>query len=1198
MSTNPKLDELHRQLFEEGLKMRRSVVGDTYVDRALANGSTEFSRPGQELVTEWCWGYAWTRPGLEKKQRSLLNIGMLMALNRTPELAVHVRGARNNGLTETEIREAILHCTTYCGVPAGVEAMKTAEKVLDEMAEKGEMQRELGAKSEGNVHHPEANSSEALSVAAEEAGFHDAFAVGSADDMNNAERTDTTVEPMSCEDALPGRSSPFTASVINSGLFPDTDLAGMDYSTFDDFSHFLDTAPLPSFHFTSMVTTEQPLPFFSPPNSENDAALAHSGMAIEEGEHPDSFSRLGSRLPSLQPDEVTSGQGNDRELLLEAISVFETVASDFRLPTRLTLSRYIRGYVDGFHEHLPFLHIPSMTVASCAVELVLAMAAVGAQYCFEAEEGLGLFHAARAIATERIRRRDARLAAAERIREQDAVTPSQGASNAPETRITQAHSAPRYTCNGPLGLPSDTHSPPHAASPIDDLMQSAQALLLLMAMATWAKHKEILREALAIQSILASIIRDDGLREPSGHPPSDTWEQWARSESVLRTKYIVFCFFNLHCIVYDIPPLILNSELNMQPFQFQHSLRRLFSFDGGAEVAQVHSALGSYVLIHAIIQHIFFVRQSARCRFESPDLTLDEVKPLEQAVRNWQSSWKHSPESSLNPMDPNGPVAFNSTALLRLAYIRLNMDTGPGRALSTRDPQQIAHALRATPPIKRSPKLIRALLHSSHALSIPIKIGIRLVARTQTFIWSIQHSLCSLECALLLGKWLETISALGPEPDPPISDGETPDAMKMLMVVLATSVLLGGVYAGRGPKVARPFVFKEFADRDEAEEWVVTHVSTLIKGSCAPMPDHENNPEAKDACAYRAYVLQKKKPDGFWGYTSKLSTVDCDNIYEVYEFNKGTMSLTRNDVSIDARLRFGFIGLGVMGWGMANNLRAKIPAAAALSVSVAATAKGVIEQSDVVITMLPAGPAVASVFMDPKTGLLAADPSHIRNKIFLDCSTIDAATSLRVAAEVQRLRGWFVDAPVSGGVHGATTGTLSIMVGCDSTELFQRIKPVLSLMGQPEKIFHCGGASAGLVTKQINNYLSCVTMLGTCEAMTLGQLSGLDPVKLAEVIKVSTGACYNCGDQNPVRGVSSLSSASRDFEGGFTTEMAKGVLDMAVDHGSQVGAKLVLGGVLSEFYAHAAEHPKCRGKDFRSIFKLFSENDGRDLYTP
>jgi 4-carboxymuconolactone decarboxylase len=145
MATDPKFDTFHKELFEEGLKMRRSVVGDEYVNRALANGNTEFSRPAQEFVTEWCWG-TWTRPGLDKKQRSLMNIGILMALNRTPELAVHIRGARNNGLTELEIREAILHATTYLGVPAMVEAIKTAEKVLDEMAEKGEKPRELGNK--------------------------------------------------------------------------------------------------------------------------------------------------------------------------------------------------------------------------------------------------------------------------------------------------------------------------------------------------------------------------------------------------------------------------------------------------------------------------------------------------------------------------------------------------------------------------------------------------------------------------------------------------------------------------------------------------------------------------------------------------------------------------------------------------------------------------------------------------------------------------------------------------------------------------------------------------------------------------------------------------------------------------------------------------------------------------------------------
>ncbi|KAL1992327.1 hypothetical protein VTN49DRAFT_4359 [Thermomyces lanuginosus] len=148
MSTNPNHPELHKVLFEEGLKVRREVVGDDYVDRALANGSTEFSRPGQELITEFCWGYAWTRPGLERKQRSLMNIGILMALNRSPELGVHIRGAIRNGLTETEIREAILHATTYCGVPAGVEAMKVAERVLDEMAAKGEHVRQLGKKVE------------------------------------------------------------------------------------------------------------------------------------------------------------------------------------------------------------------------------------------------------------------------------------------------------------------------------------------------------------------------------------------------------------------------------------------------------------------------------------------------------------------------------------------------------------------------------------------------------------------------------------------------------------------------------------------------------------------------------------------------------------------------------------------------------------------------------------------------------------------------------------------------------------------------------------------------------------------------------------------------------------------------------------------------------------------------------------------
>jgi len=203
---------------------------------------------------------------------------------------------------------------------------------------------------------------------------------------------------------------------------------------------------------------------------------------------------------------------------------------------------------------------------------------------------------------------------------------------------------------------------------------------------------------------------------------------------------------------------------------FQEVLNRLFTRQG-KESTETNTSLGNYVLIHALIQHIFFIRQSARYRLNgNTDLMPDDVQTLEQALRNWQLGWSRNPESSLDPMDPNGPVAFNSTALLRLAYIRLNVDIGPGRALDTRDPIQIANAFRESPALKRSPKLVRAVLHSAHALSIPVKIGIRLVAATQTFIWSIQHSLCSLECAFLLSKWLEALSH--PNPDPPVSEDE------------------------------------------------------------------------------------------------------------------------------------------------------------------------------------------------------------------------------------------------------------------------------------------------------------------------------------------------------------------------------------------------------------------------------------------
>ncbi|MEU9448958.1 carboxymuconolactone decarboxylase family protein [Streptomyces sp. NPDC048277] len=115
-----------------GDAMRRRVLGDAHVDRSRAN-ATPFSRPLQDLVTEYCWGAVWTRPGLEPHMRSLLNIAMLTALGKPDELRLHVRGAINNGCTTEQIQEVLLQAAVYCGVPAALEASRAAQQAMVEL---------------------------------------------------------------------------------------------------------------------------------------------------------------------------------------------------------------------------------------------------------------------------------------------------------------------------------------------------------------------------------------------------------------------------------------------------------------------------------------------------------------------------------------------------------------------------------------------------------------------------------------------------------------------------------------------------------------------------------------------------------------------------------------------------------------------------------------------------------------------------------------------------------------------------------------------------------------------------------------------------------------------------------------------------------------------------------------------------------
>lgn len=119
------------ELFRTGLTLRREVLGADYVDRSLANAN-DFMMAFQEITTSWCWGYGWGRPGLDRKTRSMLNLAMLTALGRAPELKLHVAGALRNGVSVEEIKEILLHATIYCGIPAGLDAFKAANETLKE----------------------------------------------------------------------------------------------------------------------------------------------------------------------------------------------------------------------------------------------------------------------------------------------------------------------------------------------------------------------------------------------------------------------------------------------------------------------------------------------------------------------------------------------------------------------------------------------------------------------------------------------------------------------------------------------------------------------------------------------------------------------------------------------------------------------------------------------------------------------------------------------------------------------------------------------------------------------------------------------------------------------------------------------------------------------------------------------------------
>lgn len=224
----------------------------------------------------------------------------------------------------------------------------------------------------------------------------------------------------------------------------------------------------------------------------------------------------------------------------------------------------------------------------------------------------------------------------------------------------------------------------------------------------------------------------------------------------------------------------------------------------------------------------------------------------------------------------------------------------------------------------------------------------------------------------------------------------------------------------------------------------------------------------------------------------------------------------------------------------------------------------------------------SQILKPPLSTEIVANP----DRLFIDCSTIDPSASREVANAVHTTQqGRFVDAPMSGGIVGATAGTLTFMLGA-SKSVIPRVESTLLLMGK--KVVHCGPQGAGLSGKLANNYLLAINNIATAEAMNLGIKWGLDPQTLGHLINISTGRCWPSEINNPVAGVVPTAPASRDYSGGFGIGLMKKDLLLALGAAGEAGARLELGDPARAVYEAAAEREDCKDRDFSVVYRYLS----------
>ena len=284
-------------------------------------------------------------------------------------------------------------------------------------------------------------------------------------------------------------------------------------------------------------------------------------------------------------------------------------------------------------------------------------------------------------------------------------------------------------------------------------------------------------------------------------------------------------------------------------------------------------------------------------------------------------------------------------------------------------------------------------------------------------------------------------------------------------------------------------------------------------------------------------------------------------------------------------MKIGFIGLGNMGGPMAANLAKAghevtgfdMANVAIEGVTLAASGAEAATGAEVVITMLPNGDILRKV---------AAEiiPAMSKGAVFLDCSTVDVASARAVAEDAQKAGLSALDAPVSGGIGGASGGTLTFMVGGDDAG-FATARPLFEIMGQ--KAVHCGPSGNGQAAKICNNMILGVTMIATCEAFALADKLGLDRQAMFDVVSTSSGYSWSMNAYCPAPGVGPQSPADNGYKPGFAAELMLKDLRLAQQAAEEADADTPMGQAARDLYAQFVEGEDGLGRDFSAMLPRF-----------